>query len=402
MPTETFDFARLLGPLEADQFFAEFWERKYLHLKRSQPHYYQSLICAADLEKIISDSDARYPAIRLAKGGGYFAPETYTRDVKHGDESFTGIPDVKRISDEYRRGATVALPAIQRTWKPLGLLCDALQRELDHAVHANIYITPGNASGFTPHYDTHEVFVLQVAGSKRWSIYEPSVPLPHRGQPFTPHAYSGQPPIGVVDLEPGDLLYLPRGFLHSTTTAHGFSAHVTIGVTVYTWADVIRQYLQAGNDVLDLRRSLPPGFASKPELKTQVVDGLAAGLERLRTEVDSHALIDVFTERVLASRVPRPEPFRVDVKVVEATTMLSMPAATTYRYSDAAESGLLEFNGVRYQLPAPVASTFRAMVALQRFRPAELPAHLSPEGNLGFSRQLVDVGFLSLDLSRDH
>ena len=121
-------------------------------------------------------------------------------------------------------------------------------------------------------------------------------------------------------------------------------------------------------------------------------------MERLRAATDAYAMIDVFTERVRAGQVPRPEPFRVDVTVVEATTTLRMPAATMYRFSDSAESGLLEFKGVRYQLPVPVASTFRAMVELQRFRPSELPAHLSPEGNLGFSRQLVDVGLLSLDL----
>lgn len=402
MRPETFDFARLLNPLDADEFFSAFWERKYHHLKRRQPHYYQSLICAADLEKIISDSDSRYPAIRLAKGGGYFAPEAYTRDVKHGDESFIGIADVKRISEEYRRGATVALPAIQRTWKPLGLLCDALQQELDHAVHANVYITPGNAAGFTPHYDIHEVFVLQVAGKKRWSVYEPTVPLPHRGQAFTPQAYSGQPPIAEVDLDPGDLLYLPRGFLHSTATAHGFSAHVTIGVTVYTWADLIRQYLQAGNEVLDLRRSLPPGFASKPELKAQLVDQLAAGLERLRAETDPNALIDVFTERVRAAQVPRPAPFRADITVVDSTTTVKMPSATSYRFLQEAESAVLEFKGVRYQLPPPVASTLRAMVDLDMFRPEDLPAHLNREANLGFSRQLVDIGFLELVLPRGH
>lgn len=52
-------------------------------VRRGELTYYESLIKASALEKLISDSDARYPAIRLAKGGGYFRPEMYTRDIRH-------------------------------------------------------------------------------------------------------------------------------------------------------------------------------------------------------------------------------------------------------------------------------------------------------------------------------
>jgi Cupin superfamily protein len=120
------------------------------------------------------------------------ATSTATVRVGHGDENFNGVPDLQKITDEYRRGATVALPAIHRSWTPLWLLCDRIETQLDHPAHAHVYITPGNASRFTPHYDVHEVLVLQIAGKKRWSIYAPVVPLPYRSQLFTPQAYAGQ------------------------------------------------------------------------------------------------------------------------------------------------------------------------------------------------------------------
>jgi hypothetical protein len=88
-------------------------------------------------------------------------------------------------------------------WAPLGRLCEALQTQLDHAAHANVYITPGNAGGFTPHYDTHEVLVLQIAGHKRWSLYDPPLDLPHRSQPFNPAAYTATAPVRQVDLNAG-------------------------------------------------------------------------------------------------------------------------------------------------------------------------------------------------------
>jgi hypothetical protein len=104
------DLANLLSPYQPEVFFAGFWEQRHLFVERNQPRYYEPLITAADLENFISNSDVRFPAIRLATGGNYYAPEAYTRNVKHGDENFMGVPDLKAIVEEYRRGATVALP----------------------------------------------------------------------------------------------------------------------------------------------------------------------------------------------------------------------------------------------------------------------------------------------------
>ena len=51
------------------------------------------------------------------------------------------------------------------------------------------------------------------------------------------------------ELNAGDMLSLPRGILHSTSTAESFSAHVTIGLTVYTWANLIKELLSSAIDV---------------------------------------------------------------------------------------------------------------------------------------------------------
>ena len=113
----------------------------------------------------------------------------------------------------------MVLPALQRTWAPLRQLCAALEDEFSHPVHANAYLTPGDSPGFTPHYDTHEVFVLQIAGTKRWRVFQPPQPLPHRSQPFTPIGYALPAPLLELELKPGDLLYLPRGYVHAANTS---------------------------------------------------------------------------------------------------------------------------------------------------------------------------------------
>jgi Cupin superfamily protein len=149
-----FGLAALLAPVPPDDFFRDHWERKPLHLSRGDAHYYDPLLTNRDLDVIISSTDLRYPAIQLARNGAYLAPEAYTRNIKHGSEFFNGIPDIAQIQSEYRAGSTVVLPAMQRTWAPLRELCEALENDFSHPVHANAYLTPGDSPGFIPHYDT--------------------------------------------------------------------------------------------------------------------------------------------------------------------------------------------------------------------------------------------------------
>jgi len=399
---EPFDCEQLLRPVGVEAFFANYWEKKHLWLQRSDPAYYHSLLTADDLENLISHSDARYPAIRLAKGGGYFAPELYTRNVKHGDESFTGVPDLQRISEEYRQGATIALPAIHRTWAPLTALCDALQAQWDHAAHANVYLTPGNAQGFTPHYDVHEVFVLQIAGRKRWRLYEPVIPLPHRSQLFRPELYTGQAPMTEVDLSAGDLLYLPRGVLHSTTTGESFSAHVTIGITVYTWADLIKEMWSSAIDDEAMRQALPPGFATRRELRALLNRKMRDMWDHLSKQSDPDKLIEAFTNRVRGAQVRRPPPFRADVTVIDLNSRLRAPARESYQIIREGDKTMLEFNGNRYHMPAPVASTMHVISERRSFRPADLTGPLNAEAMLILTRHLVDIGFLTISAADDH
>ena len=77
------------------------------------------------------------------------------------------------------------LQALHRVWPPIIDFCQQLAADLGHPVQANAYVTPPQNQGFDDHYDVHDVFVLQVAGRKRWSIHAPVHPAPLRNQPWT-------------------------------------------------------------------------------------------------------------------------------------------------------------------------------------------------------------------------
>jgi len=159
----------------------------------------------------------------------------------------------------------------------------------------------------------------------------------------------------VVDLEAGDRLYLPRGYLHSTTTSDSFSAHVTIGVTVYTWVDLAKEFLATAVEDEELRHALPVGFANQSDLKPQLRDKMLASLDGMRVRINAEKLIDTFTTRIRAAHL-RGYP----------------------------------------QVPDPVGATLRDTDQRRSFRGKDLPDLLDAEGKVGFLRHLVDIGFLTV------
>lgn len=110
-------------------------------------------------------------------------------------------------------------------------------------VGSNVYLTPPNSQGFAPHYDDIEAFVLQLEGAKHWKIYAPRTPQEH-----LPRVSSGNfsqdeigQPVLDVKLNPGDLLYFPRGYIHQAETVEGkHSLHITVSMYQKTsYADLL-------------------------------------------------------------------------------------------------------------------------------------------------------------------
>jgi hypothetical protein len=390
-----FTLATLLDPIGPESFFEKYWEHSHLHLARNQPTYYDSLLSAANIDDLISHGDGRYPAIRLAKGGAFFPAEAYTRNVHYGDDAFSGVPDVEKIFTEYLSGATVTLPALHRTWQPLGHLCFELEKQFSHVVHTNAYLTPANAAGFTAHYDTHEVFVLQIAGAKRWQIFPSPLPLPHRSQTFSPERDTPKgAPIAELNLRAGDLLYLPRGHIHSTSTSSSFSAHVTVGITVYTWVELAAELLQSSIANPRFRRALPLGFAGKTGAQQTLASELKQLIAAWIRAVDVDQGVAAFIQRVQAARSRAPGAFRSDVSAIGPSTLLSVSAQRQYAVAEETDHLVLVIDDRRVLLPLAVRSALEVICAKSPFCPESLPGVLSLDAKLTLVRYLYGLGLV--------
>ena len=228
-----------LAPIDEQRFLADFWERQPLLVQRGEPGRFDGLLSLADAERLVCETGIRVPGIRLVKQGAQLPLAGYTEDISWRPGSFSGTAVVGRVAEEFAAGATVVLQALHLHWTAAALYCRGLEAALGCPVQANAYLTPATAQGFAVHHDTHDVFVLQVAGSKRWRVYEPVFELPLKHQRWSPELGDPGPPRDEFTLEAGDTLYLPRGWPHEAIAADEESLHLTVGLHPLTRMDAL-------------------------------------------------------------------------------------------------------------------------------------------------------------------
>ncbi len=246
----------------------------------------------------------RAPFFKVVKQGR--TVDRVTRSAVAGSRTITDLVDGDAVAAAYAEGSTLVLQSLHRMWPPVGALCRSLAGELGHQTQCNAYVTPaGSARGFDFHHDTHDVFVLQVEGSKHWQVHAPVIELPVKSQPRSGAGLvpDGQAPVLDVVLHPGDCLYLPRGFVHAAETTDKPSVHLTIGIVTTTWHDVLADALGTfGPDDLTLRRALPVRAAGP-------VDAAAEAADLLKRATDWLASLDpAAVAGLLEQRLARAEP----------------------------------------------------------------------------------------------
>jgi hypothetical protein len=309
-------------------------------------------------------------------------------DIPWRPTSFSGTADVDRVLAEWERGATIVLQGLHLTRPSVGAFCRSLEQTLGHPAQANAYYTPRAAQGLPVHHDTHDVFVLQVAGEKRWRVYEPVFELPLKNQRYS--AELGGPGEKVEDrvLKPGDTLYLPRGWLHEAVTSATDSLHLTIGVNVVTWLDAFKAALDELGDDFRFRRSWQSG-----ERGDDLVEALRRRLGRDDVERRARA-------RLVRTRRPLREGQLGQLRALEQldpdTEVERRPTVIAHLVERDGSVSLV-FEGRELTFPAHVRDELAAVAgADEPFTPSELPGSLDDAGRLVLVRRLVREGFLRI------
>jgi hypothetical protein len=375
--------ARCVEPIDAAAFLAEYWEEQPLAVPRAEDGRFDDLLSVADVERLVSSGGLRTPGLRLVKEGETIAESSYTTDISWRPKPFVGVADPDRVATAFAEGATIVLQALHHTWPPLAGFCRELEIELGSGVQANSYYTPSRSQGFAVHHDTHDVFVLQVAGEKHWRVYEPLLELPLKTQRWSSTLGEPGPAVLELTLRAGDTLYVPRGWLHDALTSDTDSLHITVGVNAHTWIDAFRAALEECQDDVEFRRSVPGDGEPDVELVARLADRLGADDVRRRARA-----------KFVASRRPILDGHLQDVRDLDAVTADSPLERRPTVIADL-EGTTLTFEGKHLELPAQARDELEAIVESEwPFTAAELPGDLDEDGRLVLVRRLIREGFL--------
>ena len=304
----------LINPYTLDDFKKHCWERAPLFLKRNQKDFYGDLFSTRELENIIKNHDLEYTRnIDIA--------------VYKNDERFTFNSDGKvypaLIWSKYQEGCSIRLLNPQTYSKNVWRLCSILQEYFHSFVGTNVYLTPANSQGFAPHYDDIEAFILQLEGKKIWKVYSPldeETTLPRHSSKNFKRKDLTSPPINTFELEPGDLLYFPRGFIHEgRTTSTEHSLHITISCSQkHSFGDLFETLMPQAISVamqedLDYRESLPVSYLnymglvnqeSNDRRRDEFLNKIKNLFSKLINYVNVDLAVDHFSKNFIHSALP--------------------------------------------------------------------------------------------------
>jgi hypothetical protein len=271
---------------------------------------FEDLLSLDDVDRFLTTTALRTPFFRLVKAGDRIPETAYTRSGRAGSRPVEGIADPDRVAALFEDGATIVLQGLHRWSEPVTRFCRGLELALGHPCQVNAYITPPGAQGLDLHVDAHDVFVLQAFGRKRWEV----------------HAAPREERRDLLDIEvgPGDTIYLPEGTPHAARAQDELSGHLTVGIHVAHWRDVLIHVVTREAEALDGR--VPAAWLDDPEGFGEQLRERLAALAGSLGGVDVRKEAGERRERFLSTRaqlargtiVERSAPVTVDDSTVVA------------------------------------------------------------------------------------
>ncbi|MEU4782699.1 cupin domain-containing protein [Micromonospora sp. NPDC023633] len=386
--------------VEPAKFAAAHWGRTPLLSRADElpnPAGFTDLLSPADADELLSRRGLRTPFLRIAKDGQLVPVARFTGGGGAGAEIADQVLD-ERVLELYAGGATLVLQGLHRTWPALIDFTRELGTAVGQPLQVNAYLTPAGSQGFATHYDTHDVFVLQVDGRKHWRIHPPVLPDPLEKQTWGGRAdevaatADGPAALDVV-LAPGDALYLPRGWLHSAQAQESSSLHLTVGVRALTRYAMVEELLALAAEDQRLRATLPFGTdvadpdAIEPEL-TETVEALRDWLLRADPAVVAARL------RQRAWPAARPAPIRplaqaAALAALDVDTRLASRPGLRWRLTPRGDRVALVLFDRTITLPASCAPAVHALLGAKSVRVGDLPGLDDDADRLTLARRLL-------------
>ncbi|MEU9603650.1 cupin domain-containing protein [Streptomyces sp. NPDC048057] len=291
------------------------------------------------VNEIIGTHRLEPPRMRLTIHGEPIPLHRYAEAVTTSRNTVWHRVHPARLHTCLAEGASLVLDSMDEICGSLGSAAIEMERLLRTRVQTNVYASLKPLPGFKTHWDDHDVIVIQLDGKKHWKIYGPTRPAPLFRDAVDPEEPTGGP-LEELTLEPGDLLYLPRGWWHSVTATEGVpSLHATFGLMPATGAHLLGWITDALRGEEIFRMDLPihrPESEQKEHVQrlagrvTEFFDGIQL-LRRYVENRDRTALNRLRTSLPHVSEIPRDPGLRVQLLTGRPVLDESRPDGVLFR-----------------------------------------------------------------------
>lgn len=386
---EEIGLEELLAPVAPEVFFREYWEQKPLVTRGRAEDFFAPLFTLRDVDRVICYQKPGPGRLDLVTEGGF---------VRDNFLNLDNTANINLVYENYLKGSTVILSGLEETWEPLVVFCRKLEGQISHPVAVAVYLTPPHCHGVQPHFDTQENFILQVNGVKHWKVYGAAQELPRVEGSYTPVPRERLPELLLeTELHPGDMLYVPRGFVHEAEARDSASLHITVDVHVRTWRDFLEDALAAMADRHPpFRRSLPPGLLNGSLAGAALEGKFRELVEFMHREVRLADALGKHAEKLIVSKPPPPDGHfaLLHAEISLDTPLRKRTAMLTRRFQEAAVAGI-QFSGNQIRGPTKIAEALRYIDETEFVVPSQLPGGLNDTEKLVLVRRLVRVGLLT-------
>src|SRR5436190_2960912 len=365
--------------LTSTEFRAAYFESKPCHLPGTLT---ERPFAWSDIDHLLSIIEPRAPMMRMFNHG-LLPEQAYTQEFVERGRSRRRLNKAK-FYDYMANGATLQINWLEEHSVAAKRLCLEVARFAGAQTSGNAYMSFAGDGSFGQHWDTHDVFVIQMIGRKRWRLFSPTFPLPltYQTNDRSGHACPAEPAL-ELNMEEGDVMYVPRGWWHHVIPLQLGSFHLSVGTYAPSLFDyVIQTSAKYFEQQIGMRRSFSP--TEYREAVTEVMRqlpgvlldaGNAAAFER-----DWIGREDMNAEFNLAflDRAAAP---------LSSTAVLSL---ATFR-APMLDSGAILVNGVRLHLEPVTRAVVAALQDVASLRLDALCARLGDISPDAVHRAVLDL-----------
>ena len=216
----------LLGGLSPARFMQRHWQKKPLLIRNALPDF-APLLSRQALFAMTTDDAVESRLIEHRESGW---------TLKHGPFSPRAFPPLKK------KGWTLLVQGVDTHLDAAHALLQRFRFVPDARLDDLMISWASDGGGVGPHFDSYDVFLLQVSGQRRWRIgrqkdlsLEPDVPLK-----ILSHFEAEEEHL----LGPGDMLYLPPRWAHDGVAVGGDCMTYSIGFRVSQRGGLAGELLQ--------------------------------------------------------------------------------------------------------------------------------------------------------------